>query len=305
MNPTKEAIAWATGDIAADSDALSALQHDLLGALATQAGQYSYKDISNAEKIASRFFASNDWRWLTYERHLKETGARTIAEVADGIGQMSDAQVLVDRAKIAEIRSLAKALGLDTKGLRTKVALTDRILQNRGGLTQVQELIAKHRRALLAEMQAREYDELGFLLVQMIQFKPSNRARLADILDPDLTRFVDGVRYSAVCDSRTPEVCRFLDGKVFLLPAGAKAMHMTATPIEDLEALLPPNHCGCRSLICGVVVGEKIDPKAVITPEQIAHAKSLIDPKFLVRDTGADAIDYPRQQKEPGARSGL
>ncbi len=181
MNPTKDAIAWATGDIAADPDALSALRNDLLAALTTQEGQSSHKEASDAEKIASRFFASNDWRWPSYERQVQETGARTIAKVAADIARMSGADVLVDRAKIADIRALARAIALDTKGMRTKAALVDLILQNCGGLTQVQDLIAEHRGALLAERRARECDELGFLLVHTIQFKPANRVRLADI----------------------------------------------------------------------------------------------------------------------------
>ena len=283
VNQTQEAIAWATGDIVADSTALSTLRNAILAALETQAGEMSYRDISNAEKIASKFFGTNEWRWPTYERHIKQTGGKTIAGVTAGIEHMSDAQVLVDRARMVDIRALANSLGLDTKGLRTKVALTDRILQSCGALRQVQDWVAMHRQALLVEMQERECDELGFLLVHLILNKQSNFGRLAAALDPDLARFMDGVLYSAILDTRTSDVCRYLDGKVFLLPAGAKAMHMTATPIEDLEALLPPNHCLCRSIISPVVCGSKINPADVITSADIVHAKSLVDPKFRGR----------------------
>ena len=102
-----------------------------------------------------------------------------------------------------------------------------------------------------------------------------NHGRLTEALDPALAAFTDGVRYSAILDSRTTEVCRFLDGKVFRLPQRE----------EELAALLPPRHFNCRSIIVPVMVGEAIDPVTVITDSEIWRAKQLSAPGFMQRDT--------------------
>ena len=66
--------------------------------------------------------------------------------------------------------------------------------------------------------------------------------------------------------------CRFLDGKIF----------KPGSP--DLEALLPPNHYQCRSIVVPVVIGEKVNENQFITPAEIGRAKQLADPKFLTLD---------------------
>lgn len=96
-----------------------------------------------------------------------------------------------------------------------------------------------------------------------------NHGRLTSFVDPDVLPFVDWVRYSAILDTRTTEVCRFLHMKLF--KPGASA----------LEELLPPNHFNCRSIVVPVVVGETVDMKDVITPAQIGKAKGLADAKLL------------------------
>lgn len=96
-----------------------------------------------------------------------------------------------------------------------------------------------------------------------------NHGRLTTFVDPDVLPFVDWIRYSAILDTRTTEVCRFLHMKLF--KPGASA----------LEELLPPNHFNCRSIVVPIVVGETVDMVDVITPAQIGKAKSLADAKFL------------------------
>lgn len=98
-----------------------------------------------------------------------------------------------------------------------------------------------------------------------------NQGRIATFVTPDMMPFLDGIMYSAILDSRTTEVCRFLDGKIFKPES------------PDLAALLPPNHPNCRSIVVPIVVGTPFDPKDFITPEQVGRAKSLADPKFLSR----------------------
>lgn len=98
-----------------------------------------------------------------------------------------------------------------------------------------------------------------------------NHGRLTQMLDPDLLPFLKGVRYSAVMDERTTEVCRFLDGKIFLPDS------------SDLESLLPPNHFQCRSIIVPIVVGEQIDAGDFITEAEVGKARELADAKFLTQ----------------------
>ena len=102
-----------------------------------------------------------------------------------------------------------------------------------------------------------------------------NHGRLTEALYPEIARFVKGMRYSAILDERTTEVCRFLDGKVF----------RPSDP--DLEALLPPNHFQCRSIIVPIVAGEQVDESEFITPEQVGRARGLADAKFLTQASAA------------------
>lgn len=111
-----------------------------------------------------------------------------------------------------------------------------------------------------------------------------NHGRLTDMMDPDVVPFLDGIRYSAIIDERTTEVCRFLDGKIFK-PGSA-----------DIDTLLPPLHFNCRSIVVPVVVGMTIDKKDLITPAEIGRAKSLADARFLSAQEGWRA--YLEQQDE-------
>lgn len=102
-----------------------------------------------------------------------------------------------------------------------------------------------------------------------------NHGRLTEFVDPEVLRFVKGIRYSAILDERTTEVCRFLDGKVF-------------KPTDpDLEALLPPNHYNCRSIIVPIVAGEQLNEADLITPGQVGRARELADVKFLTQTSAA------------------
>lgn len=100
-----------------------------------------------------------------------------------------------------------------------------------------------------------------------------NHGRLSEFMDPEVIPFLNGVRYSAILDERTTEVCSFLDGKVF----------RPGDP--DLESLLPPNHFNCRSIVVPIVVGKKVPESDFITPEEIGRAKGLADAKFLSVET--------------------
>ncbi len=106
-----------------------------------------------------------------------------------------------------------------------------------------------------------------------------NQGRINTFVKPDMMPFLDGIRYSAILDSRTTPVCQFLHEKIF--------------KPEDIvsSGLTPGNHFNCRSLVVPVVVGEiskppdyKVDPKVYITDAEILHAQSLADAKFLEQE---------------------
>lgn len=93
-----------------------------------------------------------------------------------------------------------------------------------------------------------------------------NQGRLTLASDPDVRDFVKGMQYSAVIDSRTTEVCRFLDGKVFPMDE------------PELRRLSPPNHWNCRSLLVPVVTA--VDEGDFITPSEIGKAEELAQQGF-------------------------
>lgn len=75
--------------------------------------------------------------------------------------------------------------------------------------------------------------------------------------------YLEGWQYSAILDSRTTEICKHMDGKVFLAD-DKRAM-----------ALRPPRHFNCRSLMVPIVVGETINEDEKITDAQVREAKDL------------------------------
>src|SRR5258708_30753447 len=74
-----------------------------------------------------------------------------------------------------------------------------------------------------------------------------NQGRISMAKDPDVVDMLAGMRYSAVLDDRTTEICQFLNEKVFEMDDPA------------LEQLAPPNHFNCRSILVPVTKGEASD----------------------------------------------
>ena len=105
-----------------------------------------------------------------------------------------------------------------------------------------------------------------------------NHGRMMYFMDKDVLPFLKGVRYSAILDERTTPVCNHLHGKVF----------KPSDP--DLEALLPPNHFNCRSVVVPIVAGETINAEEFITPSEVGRARELADAKFLTEKQ--EARDY-------------
>ncbi|MCI0560352.1 MAG: minor capsid protein, partial [Nitrososphaera sp.] len=85
-----------------------------------------------------------------------------------------------------------------------------------------------------------------------------NRGRLVAARDPALKAFIVGMKSNAILDENTTEVCRFLDGKVFLIDD------------PDLDNLRPPRHANCRSWYTPV-----FDRKDLLSSSEIGKAKEL------------------------------
>lgn len=85
-----------------------------------------------------------------------------------------------------------------------------------------------------------------------------NHGRLQ--LIQDAGSYVHGVQYSAILDTRTTEVCRNLDGKVFEVNA------------PELDRLTPPRHFQCRSLLVPVMITTPIDQADRINQTQVDRA---------------------------------
>jgi SPP1 gp7 family putative phage head morphogenesis protein len=73
-------------------------------------------------------------------------------------------------------------------------------------------------------------------------FEAINEARYALFTDPSLGDFIEAIEYSAILDSRTTEICRHLDGRIY--PATS----------DQWNSIRPPNHFNCRSLLVPVTV---------------------------------------------------
>lgn len=72
-----------------------------------------------------------------------------------------------------------------------------------------------------------------------------------------------GWRYSAIIDSRTTDVCKYLHGKTF----------MADDP--SVNKLVPPRHHNCRSLLVPLTAASKIEQDSVMTAESVGRGVEL------------------------------
>lgn len=96
-----------------------------------------------------------------------------------------------------------------------------------------------------------------------------NQGALVTYRDPDVIEWVAGVEYSAIMDSRTTEVCRHLNGRVFKVDD------------SDMDILTPPNHYNCRSVLVPIMINETIDKKDFLTNRDKGIAKDLAGKGFV------------------------
>jgi len=114
-----------------------------------------------------------------------------------------------------------------------------------------------------------------------------NMGRLADVHDPDMALYIEGVRYSAILDTRTTPICAFLHDKVF------------KPDDPELDRLAPANHFNCRSILVPVIVGERIDEDAWITEAEKQEALDMIKVGFGGNDPEyTERAALPRFYKE-------
>ena len=73
-------------------------------------------------------------------------------------------------------------------------------------------------------------------------FEAINEARYSAFTDPALDGFVEALEYSAILDSRTTNICRHLDDRVYPVDA------------PEWDSYRPPNHFNCRSILVPVTI---------------------------------------------------
>jgi SPP1 gp7 family putative phage head morphogenesis protein len=85
-------------------------------------------------------------------------------------------------------------------------------------------------------------------------FEAMNEARFAEFTDPELGDFVQALEYSAILDERTTEICEALNGKVF------------AADSPEWDAIRPPNHFNCRSVLIPITAIDGWDGRESASP---------------------------------------
>lgn len=96
-----------------------------------------------------------------------------------------------------------------------------------------------------------------------------NQGRLVTARDPRLAPFMTGMEYSAILDSRTTEICAFLDGRVFKMSD------------PELSRLSPANHHNCRSVLVPVTIDISVPEGDFLEPKDTGKAISLASKGFV------------------------
>ena len=96
--------------------------------------------------------------------------------------------------------------------------------------------------------------------------KAYNWGKIAEFADPELQGFVRAVQFSAILDSRTTNICRSADGKIFMLD----------DPI--LKRFIPPLHFQCRSLFASITEADgQFEPSK---QSELNEILSKVSPSF-------------------------
>lgn len=178
--------------------------------------------------------------------------------------------VFLNSEALSELKTRALMNSSTVKG-RIVVDVQNILLQGVGLGTGIDDMVSEIQKAFLPYIGDPTVLKNGeplsrFAIENIIRTESTgafNRGRLIQMRSPEAAPFMQAVEYSAILDTRTTQVCRALDGKVFKLNGNA------------LTDLAPPNHYMCRSIIVPITVDETIDEEDVITPSQIGKAKDL------------------------------
>lgn len=234
------AFEWATKDLHASPEDLSVLLAQLLPPLEAD----TYDATAEANQIASEAFRRNRWKWSAYERFVSE--GRGIEQVTDAkvrIKSYPATDILAERMKLIELRGIAKSQGIDTKGLRRKIAIAERILANQPS-AQVLDQLQSWRNGMLRDAEKRIFDEMGELLVHRILSKKSASGSAPLYMDPDVKPFVYGLRLSIIEDGMTPRECIEASRTIKAMDAPFWKTH--PVPCERLYC-----RCGVIAIVAG------------------------------------------------------
>jgi SPP1 gp7 family putative phage head morphogenesis protein len=95
-----------------------------------------------------------------------------------------------------------------------------------------------------------------------------NQGIVTEARAPDMQGIILALEYTAVLDERTTPVCQLLHGT------------QIKTDDKRLDALIPPNHFNCRSVLDPVIEDAEYDENALLTDKLYAEAVTLIPPGF-------------------------
>jgi len=181
-----------------------------------KSGRASMSKFADLRDRASEYFEANAFRMA--------------ANIADGTRSIIQQQLIqaIKQGSRPEDTAAAIFASLSDKGFTTVDAI-ERELSDPDMVDRIRNMLGLPESASVAAY-------LNTLARTNI-FEAMNEARYAEFTDPSLEGYVVAMEYSAILDSRTTELCRELDGKVF--EAGS----------EEWDLYRPPNHYNCRSVL--------------------------------------------------------
>jgi len=95
-----------------------------------------------------------------------------------------------------------------------------------------------------------------------------NEGIVAESRRPDMAKVIKALVYVATLDERTTEICTLLHGTQ-IWPDDPR-----------LDAIVPPNHFNCRSILDPIIYDEEYDPDQLLSTAQYKKAVSMIASGF-------------------------
>jgi SPP1 gp7 family putative phage head morphogenesis protein len=95
-----------------------------------------------------------------------------------------------------------------------------------------------------------------------------NEGIVAEARSPEMAKVIKALVYVATLDDRTTPLCEFLHGTQ-IWPDDPR-----------LDAIVPPNHFNCRSILDPVIDDDEYDPDALLSIDKYREAVAMIEPGF-------------------------